>query len=228
MKYSYKIHQNIYKDAWNWWNGCNKISHGVDWKRKIDPKIVKNIHSKSRKESYIFLIPFLKEKYKKEKSTFKESKEFILNQFKKKFEIGCEKIVNVMGKPLYRQDFSFYLTTFERAPYNKEKGLIWIPINWSDPVSIFLHELCHFQFIHYWRDNPKSKVAKLSDEQFEFLKESLTIILDKDFLPIIKKPDEGYELHQSFRKELSKFWQKEKDFNKLVIFGTKKITGYIQ
>lgn len=223
MIYSYKIHQNIYQDAWNWWDACNSTSHGVDWKKKINPKIVKNIHGKRKKEAYVFLIPFLRTKYKKEKDRFKESKESISNQFKEKFEIGCKKIVKMMRKPLYRRDFRFYLTTFKRAPYNIEKGLIWLPIDYLDPISVFLHELCHFQFFHYWRKNPKSPVSQLSDEQFEFLKESLTIILDKDFLSIIRKPDQGYKLHQDFRKELSKFWKKEKDFNKLVEFGTKKV-----
>lgn len=228
MKYTYKIHQNIYKDAWNWWDACNSVSHGVDWKKQIDSKIVKKIHGKHKKEAYAFLIPFLREKYKKEKDRIKESKESISNQFKDKFEIGCKKIIQVMEKPLYRQDFHFYLTTFKRAPYDIKKGLVWMPIDYPDPMSVFLHELCHFQFFHYWRENPKSPVSKLSNNQFEFLKESLTMILDKDFVPLIKKPDKGYDIHQNFRNELKEFWQKDKDFNKLVEFGTKKITGYIQ
>lgn len=226
MKYSYKIHQDIYHDAWNWWNACNNIDFGVDWKTKIDPNLYKKIFGRNRKEAFEYLIPYLKQRYKR-KNNFKKRKNFILAQFDFKFQKGCEKIVKIMGKPLYRTDYYFYLTTFERAPYNKEKGIVWLPVNWEDPIAVFLHELCHFQFIHYWRENSRSQVSKLSKEQFEFLKESLTIILDQDFFPMIKKTDKGYKIHQNFRNELTNFWLKEKDFNKLVEFGTKKITQYI-
>lgn len=227
MEYSYKIIQDINRDAWNWWNGCNRMSHGVDWKTKIDREIVKNIYHKSQREAYDFLIPLLQEKYLKEGKLLEKQKNFINRQFKQRFTKGYEKIIKVMGKPLYCLNYKFYLTTFERAPYDMDEGAIWMPINWKDPMSIFLHELCHFQFTHYWRKNPKSKVAELSDKQFDFLKESLTVILDKDFLPIIQRPDQGYKLHQAFRKELSQFWQKEKDFHKLVEIGTKKVVQYI-
>jgi hypothetical protein len=113
-----------------------------------------------------------------------------------------------------------------RGPYYKPKGYVWHCIYWDDPVEGFLHELCHFQFIHYWRENKDSEVSKLTNNQFEFLKESLTIILDKDFMPIISKPDYGYDLHQNFRKELKKFWKKEKDFDKLVDFGVREIKTF--
>ncbi len=221
MKYSYKIHKNIYKDAWNWWDACNSISHGVDWSKSADLEVSKNIKGKSEKEAFRFLIPYLKRKYNKEKINLERSRKFINVQFAQKFEKACQKMAEVMGKPIYRYDFHFFLTTFKCAPYNKEKGYVWLCVYWTNPVATFLHELCHFQFIHYWRENPKSPVSKLTDQQFEFLKESLTIILDKQFFPFIKKLDKGYRIHQEFRKKLLKFWQKEKDFNKLVNFGLK-------
>lgn len=32
------VKQDIRKDAWNWWDACNKISFGVDWKQRINNK----------------------------------------------------------------------------------------------------------------------------------------------------------------------------------------------
>ena len=58
MKYNYNIDQNLYNDAWNWWNACNTSSHGFDWKTKTDPEVLKHIYGKSKKEAYKFLIPF--------------------------------------------------------------------------------------------------------------------------------------------------------------------------
>lgn len=226
MKYSYKIRQSIYKDAWNWWEGCNKVSHGHDWKSGVDADLLEKIYGKSQEEAFCFLLPYLKDKYAIEKRALVIRRNFFNNEFKQKFQIGCNKIAEVMNRPIYRNDFTIYLTTFRRGPYDEEKGLVWTCIYWDDPVRTFLHELCHFQFIHYWRENPKSEVSKLTNDQFEYLKESLTMILDEDFFPIIKKPDYGYDLHQDFRTDLKKFWHKNKDFDLLVEFGVKKIRDY--
>lgn len=223
MKYSYKIHRNIYQDAWNWWDGCNGFSHGIDWSKSAELDVVRAIKGKSQKEAYRFLIPYLKGKYLKEKDKIEKARQNITKQFEQNFEKACNKIVTVMGKPLYRSDFRFFLTTFERAPYDPDRGYVWLCVYWTSAIHTFLHELCHFQFIHYWRENPSSPVSKLTEDKFEFLKESLTIILDDAFYTIIKKPDQGYDMHQEFRKKLIKFWKREKDFDKLVEFGVRQI-----
>lgn len=226
MKYSYKIHQNIYEDAWNWWQACNHSSHGVVWRNQIKDKLAAKLTVKTQKEANKVLLPYLRKLYKEQKIFINKRKKYFAKEFASKFQRGCEKIEKVMGKPLYRQDFTIFLTTLRRGPYYKQKGYVWTCIYWEDPIECFLHELCHFQFIHYWRENKKSKVAKLTEEEFEFLKESLTIILDKNFTPIIKKPDQGYDLHQNFRRELKKFWHKNNNFDSLVEFGLRKIRDY--
>jgi hypothetical protein len=43
----------------------------------------------------------------------------------------------------------------------------------------FLHELLHFQFIHHFANHPA--IIDLNIEQFEFLKEALTFILNYEF-----------------------------------------------
>lgn len=50
MKYSFKIHQDIYSDAWNWWDACNSIKFGTDWSSKVNLQIVKKIKGKSKKK----------------------------------------------------------------------------------------------------------------------------------------------------------------------------------
>ena len=136
-------------------------------------------------------------------------------------------MVELTGKPLYRNDFTTFITTAPRAPYNYANGYTWLPVGWLDPVKIFMHELLHFQFIHYWRMDSKSEISKLSNEQFEYLKESLTVILDDDLIPIIQSPDKGYEKHKDFRQELYVFWKENKDFEKLVQFGLGVLSKYI-
>ncbi len=227
MNLSYEVKLDIKKDAWNWWDGCNSDSHGVDWKKRIKQKeVLDGIVGKSEKSAYDYLLPFLNDKYKNESAVIDDFKKYIEDEFDSKFYLGCKKIVEAMGRPLYRNDFTFFLTTFPRAPYDKDCGYVWQCVYWFDPMSVFLHELCHFQFIYYWRENEDSPVSKLPKDQFEFLKESLTIVLDEDFVPLIKEPDEGYDIHEAFRQELKKSWERDKDFDNLVSFGLKALPNH--
>jgi hypothetical protein len=225
--YSYRITLDLDTDMDNWYCGCNGVGHGVVWSDRIAPELVEKIKDKSKDEAYKFLEPYLKQKYIDDKDKiekFKLEQEYIFND---KFINACDRMVELLGKPLYRNDFTIYLTTFPRAPYWYEKGATWMPIGWNDPIRIFLHELCHFQFIHYWRKNLDSAVSKLTDKQFEYIKESLTMVLDEDFLPLIDRIDKGYEMHQAFRKELTEFWKTNKSFDELVNFGLKKLLEFV-
>jgi hypothetical protein len=227
-KYSYKIILDPEKDAWNWQEGCNSTSHGMNWGKNIPGHILSKIKGKPKKEALEFIVPFLKQKYIDDKDKIQASTKFIDKQFSQKFEKACLKLEKVMGKPIYRNSFTIYLTTFPRGPYNYYKGCTWEYIGWNNPIMGFLHELSHFQFIHYWRNNTDSKVSRLSNEQFEWLKESLTIILDEDFLPLIEFIDNGYEIHESFRKALHKFWETNHDFDKLVDYGLRILPDFVK
>jgi uncharacterized protein Usg len=219
MKYIYKLHRDINQDIWNWWDACNAINFGMDWSKKVDIKIAKEIKGKKRQDAYLFLKQYLREKYKNDQAELTKNYRRIKKQLDLNFEPACDKLIKVMGKPLYRNDFNFYLTTFPSIPINKEKGFIWLEYDWANPINTFLHELCHMQFIHYWRENLDSPVSKLTKEQFEDLKESLTVILDKDFLPLISEEDPGYKIHEKFRKLLKDYWGGDKDFEKLVEYA---------
>jgi hypothetical protein len=98
---------------------------------------------------------------------------------------------------------------------------------WSDPLRAALHEISHFQFTHYWRENSESEVSKMSFEAFDYLKEALTIILDEDFVQdgIISAPDRGYLRHQELRKKLTEKWQETHNFDELVNFGVQELSN---
>jgi len=227
-KYSYKIILNLEKDAWNWFDACNSsIQHGVVWSEKVPDQILDQVKDKPENEAIEFIIQFLKQKYIDDKDKIDTFTEFINKRYSENFYSACLKLEQVMKKPIYRNDFTIYLTTIPMAPYNYDLGYLFDYIGWDDPITGFLHELSHMQFIHYWRNNPDSDVSKLTDEQFEWLKESLTIILDEDFLPLIERPDKGYDIHKSYRKVLHKFWKTNHDFDKLVDFGLKILPDYI-
>ncbi|MDK2899430.1 MAG: hypothetical protein PWQ10_617 [Patescibacteria group bacterium] len=226
-KYRYNIMLDINRDAWNWYASCNRSSHGVNWGQKISDDIVNEIKGKDETEAKKIIIPFLEKKYVEEASEIEIYKSSINYDYFNNFELTCLKIVELTNKALYRNDFTIFLTTFPRGPYNYSEGYLYIKIGWQDPIKLFMHELLHFQFIHYWRENPNSKVHGLSNEQFEWLKESLTVILDEDLYPLVKSPDKGYFIHQKFREQLHSFWKTNNDFNKLIGFGLEKLSDFI-
>ena len=227
--YSYKIKLDLEQDAWNWYVTCNNhnISHGVDFSQRVENEVFNQIKGKTEDESYEYIIPFLKQKYIDGKEKINQFTSQAKNDYDYKFSLACQKIVELTGKPLYRNDFTTFLTTAPRAPYRYDSGYTWLPIGWLDPIRIFMHELLHFQFIHYWRLSSKSEVNKLSNEQFEYLKESLTVVIDENIFPIIQKADQGYEKHKGLRQELHDFWKENKNFDELVEFGLEILPKYI-
>ena len=167
-----KIELDIYKDAINYWVACShKSLQSVDWTANMDSEVVSEISGKTEEEANTFLIPYLRQLHQEKAAEIEQFREFVANEFKEKFKAGCEKLCAVMsGHELYRDEFTLFITTIGRQPYNKEFGWVWLGMKNSDPMRTFLHELCHFQFIHYWQENKDSPVSKLSPEDFNYLK----------------------------------------------------------
>ena len=213
---------DIFKDAWNWWHACNKISFGVDWSERIPSAIRSKIKGKRRGEAFAFLVPYLKKLYIKENIKNKH------NNLKKVFLKSGPAVFNRMrkltGRKIYKNFFTCYVTTFPRAPYDFDKGFVWIPVIWPQEtyVRTFVHELLHFQTYAYWE---KFCLKHITKEQFEELKEALTVILNESFIDLIAWPDKGYERHQRLRKKLFAFWKTNKNFDELVKFGIKLVAG---
>ena len=95
-------------------------------------------------------------------------------------------------------------------------------VGWFDPIKNFMHEALHFQFIHYWAEDDET-VRQLSKVQLQTIKESLTVVLDKDIEPLIKSPDKGYESHHTLREALHENWVEHHDFPRLVDEGVKLV-----
>lgn len=207
---------DLEKDAWNWWDAGNKISYGENWKERVGKKLQAKIVGKSKSQAFKFLKPYLKSLYKKIKIRIQ------LAEVKKIFAEKSEEIFSRMekltNKKIYRKNFTCFLTTFPRAPYDYQRGYVWLPIVWPKQtyIRIFVHELLHFQTYAYWE---KKCLKKLNREEFENLKEALTVVLNAEFLDLITWPDKGYLMHVGLRKKLLKFWNKNRNFGKLIEYG---------
>lgn len=207
------IKLDLEKDAWNWWNGCNKISHGVDWKTKINSNLRKEIVGKTQKDAYSFLIPYLENIYKN------LNIDSYINDIQKGFSKNQSKIFERMHKvtnrPIYRDTFICFLTSFPRFPYNYEKGYIWIsnkrPLDFQ--ISVFIHELLHFQYFAYFGEKVWDE---LGPDMHEGIKEAMTIILNEEFKDITPVSHEGYEIYRDLSKKLLEIWGKTENMDKFI------------
>jgi len=213
---------DIKKDARNWWNACNRISYGVNWKSRINKRLQNKIVGKTRKQAFKFLIPYLKKLYKR--INIEKEKEFAQNFFDQNKGKLFKRMQEVTGRRIYRHNFTFFLTTFPRAPYNEKAGYVWLPVGWkARHINVFLHELLHFQTLFYYE---KQILERLGREEKEHLKEALTVILNVEFKDLLAEKDMGYRIHQYLRAELLKFWRKNRNFRKLISYGVKIYPKY--
>ncbi len=236
MKYGYSIIYDIQKDMWNWRDSLKNPFLGRSWinnvKDKNDLKIVKQILELEKKSAEKILKPYLLSQKETQNSRLNNFLKIIKKDFQKKYQNAIQVLETITQQPIMSDNFTFYITTFPRCPYFYEKREIFIYDStedyWGMPIDTFLHEVLHFQFIYYWYKNPKSAVLKLKYEDFDYLKEALTVVLDDELKPIISQSDQGYPSQIKYRKLLRQNWQKYHDFNKLVDFGLSKLNDFIK
>jgi len=218
MDYQITLKIDKEKDAWNWWHAANHSSHGVNWSERIKQPQMREIIGLDKEAAMKILLPFL-DKY------YQDNAELIASQLKAGQELFLQqgqaamgKMVQIFNRPLYKNSFVGFLTTFPRCPYNYEEGYFWLCALWPAKcyLGTFLHELLHFQFIFYYQDKILPLIGK---EKFERLKESLTVILNDDFREFLCQSDQGYAVDQESRQKLLQKWQEDKDIDQIIDFG---------
>lgn len=228
--YSYEILLDINQDAWNWEDSINQSTDfNYNWKDNLEYKSDIKIYSNAKKldhsKALKYLNKALSKKYIDESKKIDDYKNIIELKFNEKFLVACKTIENITQKKLAIKKYHLLLTTFPRCPYNFKDGTIFFYITfnkyWPDPIDNFMHEVMHFQTHIYYEHNPNSLVSKLNENQFNDLKEALTVILNKNQFPILTKSDQGYQAHQTLRKILYWKWQKNNDFNEVIEHGAK-------
>lgn len=210
-----KITLNIEKDCYNWWTASQKSSHGVQWIKYLPKELRDKLIGTDYKRAKRLIMPFLEKLYKRERnglSKYASRLGQFLNSYKNQIIKGIERITE---KPIYRKTFIGYITTFSKGPYNTKKGEIGFiykkSLKWQ--LTALIHELLHMQFETYYK---KSLDALLTKKQFQYLKESMTIIINDEFKDIITQPDKGYPVHQKLREKIEKIWHKREGFQEFL------------
>ena len=226
QKIAYTLKYKLERDIWNWYYGVNYSNQAEQLDFTDDKAMAQRIKGiSSLKEATPILEPFLQAKIKNPDSQLNQFIQIAKTELAKKFQAGCAAIENMTEKPLAATNFTFYVTSFPRMVVFYDEGIIFLYSKidndlWGMPMDGILHELQHFQVDKYWRQNPASRVAKLSEAQYFELKESLTVILDEELKPIITLPDCSYPEFKELREALHTHWKKYHNFEQLVDFGT--------
>lgn len=231
-KTKYKIIYDIDRDIWNWYYGVNYSDNGQTLKVEKSKQIVCRLTGlKSLKEADPIVRPFLNEKINDKNSNLNKFIDIAEFEFQEKFKKACRIIEKITNRPLSNDEFTFFVTTFPRMVAFFEEGIIFMYAKidnelWGMPIDGFLHEVLHFQFNKYWREDDSSPVSKLSEEDYFKLKESLTVILDSELQPIISLPDCSYSEFYNYRMALHEHWRDNHDFDSLVEFGIDTLGDY--
>ena len=204
---------NKEKDLYNIWETCNSSSNWYDFK--------KTIHS-------IFLDICEGKKFEECKGELKRYRDKmhdsgLIEIFVKSVQEAWNKINDeffkrlerIMKKSICSKNFTGYVTTIIRCPYDYKKKSFMISFFRDLPhvLSTTGHEIMHIQFHNtYWPEIEK----QIGKEKTADLKETLTILLNLEFKDLWFVEDTGYEPHKQLRKFIEEQWEKEKDFDVLL------------
>jgi len=216
---------------WNWRDALKNPFMGRNWIDNIndnnDLKIAQQISGLKKQSAEKILKPYLTIQKNNPTSKLNQFIKLTQKDFLEKYQDACKILELITKHPIVSDNFTFYITTFPRCPYFYQRKEIFIYDSiedyWGMPIDTFLHEGLHFQFIHYWYKNKNSQVSKLKHNDFDYLKEALTVVLDEDLKPIISQPDQGYSSQIEYRKLLHSHWQKHHDFEKLIEYGLSEL-----
>ena len=115
--FTIEIKLDLKKDLQNWMDGCNKISHGKNWKLGVSPEyqyIVEQLVGSDFEEAERFMHPILEKIYEEKSELILSYKNIIQKKINIHLQEACLAMEDMTGFPLYRKDFILNLTTFPR------------------------------------------------------------------------------------------------------------------
>ncbi len=215
---SINVKLDIEQDARNYRWAFNKNTHSNKRKEQVEQITsidLQELQGMKQEDAYPFLREYLESFWKK----YKDEADKKIKDMQSIFDIHKENIFTIMKKltkhSIYRNDFTIFLTSLNRWPYNYKLGYTWSNLHWKWFVPAFTHELLHFQTIHYYKEYIMNKLH--DEKKFEDLKEALTFLLNHEFPGMT---DGWYPQHKELRKKLEDYRvHSDKDFDKLVEYG---------
>lgn len=151
-------------------------------------------------------------------------KEFVRESWEKIEKKYFEEVKKLFNNKIYLNynNFTAYLSIFTCCPIIfPNKFQVYYKFDTSQIKKVFSHEIMHFFYYSYTEKNPK--IAKLYnsmnlDEKWTKAEIFNVIVLNlPQFQKIIRKKEEGYEIHKKYFKTFRNFWQKSKNLDDFLI-----------
>lgn len=201
------------KDLYSIWETCNESSNWYDFKKTVHPRFIEVCEGKKFKECKEELERRKKKMYNSGfieifAGAMQETWNKINNEYFKRLE-------KVMKKPIVNKQFTAYITTNIRCPYDYKKSSFMVSFfrDLLEGLKTCGHEIMHIQFHNtYW---PKIE-KQIGKKKTADLKEALTVLLNHEFRDLWFVDDRGYEPHKELREFIEQQWQKKKDFEVLL------------
>lgn len=127
-----------------------------------------------------------------------------------------KRLEKITDRPIFPGDVKAYITTIGRCPYNPKEKTFMVSAYANIPNIVLTtgHELFHLQFHEYFFKKLEAEIGK---EKTHDIKEALTTLLNIEFNDIFGVLDKGYEIHKELRRFVRDTWNKEKNFEELLI-----------
>ena len=200
------------RDALNFWELCNSE---CPWKNENTDLSLNNImlfKEKSFLDSKKLILKNLEQVHdSKYIEFFKESLEKSWKDINDKYFNRLEKITN---QPISSENFNAYITTVGRCAYDQNNSFT---VSLKRPLLQALRTCGHELFHIHIDNNYGIELRKsLGENKFNFLNESLTVLLNLEFRDLWFVEDVGYFQTKNLRNYISQEWKEEKDFEKLL------------
>jgi len=213
--FTINVKLDLKKDAQNYRSAFNKNTHSSKRKEhvaQISSIDMTKLQGMQEQDAYPFLREYLENFWKEHGNEAQEKIKEMQKELNQHKDSIFKKMEILTKHPIYRNDFTIFLTSLNRWPYNYKLGYTWSYIDRTWVLKAFIHELLHFQTIHYYKEYIINKIH--DEKKFEDLKEALTFLLNHEFPGMT---DIWYPQHQELRKKLEEYRvHSDKDFDKLV------------
>lgn len=137
---------------------------------------------------------------------FQHNWEQVQNEFQNRAEIIFDTILP--------NDITAYLTINSRCPYNVEDNYFYVSMQSNNVRGIIMHELWHF---YTWQGLGVNQEEILGPQKYNDIKEALTGLLNVECRDLLTEDmtDAGYPQHQDLRKQILKYWEKDRNIKNL-------------
>jgi len=200
------------RDALNFWELCNSECSWKDEKTDLDLNYLNLFKEKSFSDSKKKILKMLNKLHNSHYiEIFRDSLQKSWEQINDEYFDRLEKLTN---NSISSENFTAYITSVGRCAYKKNNTFtVSLKRPLLQAVRTCGHELLHLHIDNLYGKNLRESIG---EDRFNFLNESLTVLLNLEFKNLWQAKDIGYFQNKNLREFIEKEWKEKKDFGVLM------------